>query len=89
MCANGVRGAQEAWKRRPRQEGQERALDHREVQRHVRRDGLDLLKKLQKDGHVSKDDLDRQSDLVQKATDQHIGEIDQGLTAKEKEIMQV
>jgi ribosome recycling factor len=57
--------------------------------RHVRRDGLDLLKKLEKDGHVSKDDLDRQSEQVQKATDQHIQEIDQALAAKEKEIMQV
>jgi ribosome recycling factor len=57
--------------------------------RHVRRDGMDLLKKLEKDGHVSEDDVARQSDQVQKATDQTIGEIDQALAAKEKEIMQV
>lgn len=57
--------------------------------RHVRRDGMDLLKKLEKDGHVSEDDVARQSDQVQKATDETIAEIDQALTAKEKEIMQV
>jgi len=57
--------------------------------RHVRRDGMDLLKKLEKDGHVSEDEVSRQSDLVQKATDQTIQEIDQALAAKEKEIMQV
>jgi ribosome recycling factor len=65
------------------------AEEARVAVRHVRRDGLDLLKKLEKEGHVSKDDLDRQSDQVQKATDQVIAEIDQGLVLKEKEIMQV
>jgi ribosome recycling factor len=57
--------------------------------RHVRRDGMDLLKKLEKDGHVSEDDVARQSDQVQKATDQTIIEVDQALATKEKEIMQV
>ncbi|PZU89856.1 MAG: ribosome recycling factor [Chelatococcus sp.] len=57
--------------------------------RHVRRDGMDLLKKLEKDGDLTKDDVTRQSDQVQKATDQHIGEIDQALATKEKEILQV
>jgi ribosome recycling factor len=57
--------------------------------RHVRRDGIDLIKKLEKDGDFTKDDVTRQSDLVQKATDQHIAEIDQALAAKEKEILQV
>jgi ribosome recycling factor len=57
--------------------------------RHVRRDGMDLLKKLEKDGHVSEDEVARQSEQVQKATDQTITEIDQALAAKEKEIMQV
>ena len=57
--------------------------------RHVRRDGMELLKKLEKDGHVSEDEVKRQHDQVQKATDQTIVEIDQALAAKEKEIMQV
>jgi ribosome recycling factor len=57
--------------------------------RHVRRDGLDLLKKLEKDGAISQDDEKRQADQVQKATDQAIAEVDQALVLKEKEIMQV
>src|SRR6202166_4772842 len=44
--------------------------------RHVRRDALDLLKKLEKDGKVSEDDHTRMSGEVQKATDQIIHEID-------------
>jgi len=65
------------------------AEESRVAARHVRRDGLDLLKKLEKDGKMSEDDAARQSDLVQKATEQTIVEIDQALSAKEKEIMQV
>jgi ribosome recycling factor len=57
--------------------------------RHVRRDALDMLKKLEKDGKVSKDDHTRMSEEVQKATDQIVHEIDQTLAAKEKEIMTV
>jgi ribosome recycling factor len=55
----------------------------------VRRDGLDLLKKLQKDGTIGEDDEKRQADQVQKATDQFVSEVDSVLAAKEKEIMQV
>ena len=57
--------------------------------RHVRRDGLDLLKKLEKDHAISQDDEKRQAEQVQKATDQAIEEVDKNLQAKEKEIMQV
>jgi ribosome recycling factor len=57
--------------------------------RHVRRDGMDLLKKLERDGHISKDDIERHSDQVQKATDQSVADIDAALAGKEKEIMQV
>ncbi|EJW12388.1 Ribosome recycling factor [Rhodovulum sp. PH10] len=57
--------------------------------RHVRRDGMDLIKKLEKDGTASKDDVGRMGDEIQKATDQTITEIDQILAAKEKEIMTV
>lgn len=64
------------------------AEDARVSVRHVRRDGLDLLKKAEKDG-MSQDDVARQQEQVQKATDQAIAEIDQILAAKEKEIMQV
>jgi ribosome recycling factor len=57
--------------------------------RHVRRDGMDVLKKMEKDDHLSKDDHDRMAEQVQKATDQSIGEIDQLLSTKEKEILTV
>jgi len=57
--------------------------------RHVRRDGLDVLKKLEKDHKISKDDHDRDAEQVQKTTDQSISEIDHMLSAKEKEILTV
>ena len=57
--------------------------------RHIRRDGMDALKKAEKDGHMSQDDAKKQSDLVQKATDDAVSEIDNIVAGKEQEIMQV
>lgn len=57
--------------------------------RNVRRDGMDHLKKSEKDSEISKDDMHRLSDDIQKMTDRHIAEMDDALAAKEKEIMQV
>src|SRR6201997_1171783 len=57
--------------------------------RHVRRDAMDLIKKLEKDHQISKDDHDRFSGEVQKATDAGIADIDHMLAAKEKEILTV
>jgi ribosome recycling factor len=57
--------------------------------RHVRRDAMDLIKKLEKDHAISKDDHDRYSAEVQKATDAGIAEIDHLLATKEKEILTV
>ena len=57
--------------------------------RHVRRDGLDLLKKLLKDHQISEDDEKRQAGDVQKATDATIAEVEKMLAGKEKEIMTV
>ncbi len=57
--------------------------------RHVRRDGLDVVKKLEKDHDISKDDHDRFSGEIQKATDAVIAEVDQMLASKEKEILTV
>jgi ribosome recycling factor len=65
------------------------AEDARVSVRHVRRDGIDVIKKLEKDGHLPKDDALRNSEQVQKATDQTIQEIELALSSKEKEIMQV
>ena len=57
--------------------------------RHIRRDGMDLLKKLEKDGDMSQDDARRHGDQVQVATDAAVAEIDKILATKEQEIMQV
>ena len=57
--------------------------------RHVRRDGLDVLKKLEKDHKISEDDGKRSSEQIQKATDDAIAELDRMLAAKEKEILTV
>ena len=57
--------------------------------RHVRRDAMEVLKKLEKDHKISKDDHDRFSAEVQKATDNGIADIDHLLAAKEKEILTV
>ena len=57
--------------------------------RNVRRDGMDALKKLEKDHKISQDEHRQRSDDVQKATDQHIKTVDEALAQKEKEIMHV
>lgn len=57
--------------------------------RHVRRDGMDDLKKAEKDGEISKDESHDQAETVQKLTDETISQIDSLLTDKETEIMQV
>jgi ribosome recycling factor len=57
--------------------------------RHVRRDGLDVLKKQLKDHKISEDDEKRSADQVQKVTDEMIAEVDKMLAAKEKEILTV
>ena len=57
--------------------------------RHVRRDAMDVIKRLEKDHKVSKDDHDRYSGDIQKATDAGIAEIDHMLASKEKEILTV
>jgi ribosome recycling factor len=57
--------------------------------RNVRRDAMDELKKLEKDGHMSEDDHKSMSEKVQKLTDKVIGEVDASLAHKEAEIMQV
>jgi ribosome recycling factor len=57
--------------------------------RHVRRDGIDVVKKLEKDHKISKDDHERFETDIQKLTDQNIAEVDQILAGKEKEILTV
>ncbi len=62
---------------------------HRIAVRNVRRDGMDLLKKLEKDGKISEDEHHKNSAKVQELTDKLIKEIDQTLSTKEAEIHKV
>ena len=57
--------------------------------RHVRRDAMDLVKKLEKEHKISKDDHDRFTADIQNATDAGISEIDHMLAGKEKEILTI
>lgn len=57
--------------------------------RHVRRDGMDELKELEKEGLLSEDSSRSYSERVQKLTDETIAEVDKLLAQKEQEIMQV
>ena len=57
--------------------------------RNIRRDVNDQLKKDEKNGDITEDDLRSQTDDVQKATDNSIKEIDQLVDDKEKDIMSV
>ena len=52
--------------------------------RNVRRDGMDQLKRLEKDGDISQDEHKQWSDEVQKLTDKHIEAVNQLLDHKEK-----
>jgi ribosome recycling factor len=57
--------------------------------RNVRRDGIDMLKKMEKDGELSQDEQRAWADEIQELTDKTIKAIDEAVTAKEAEIMQV
>ena len=57
--------------------------------RNVRRDGMEVLKKLEKDHKIGQDEHHKLGDELQKLTDAHIKEIDAMLHSKEQEIMQV
>jgi ribosome recycling factor len=57
--------------------------------RNIRRDGMDQIKKAEKDGEISEDDSKRQSEEVQKLTDEMVSSIDQMLNKKEQDIMTI
>ena len=57
--------------------------------RNVRRDGMEILKKLEKDHKIGQDEHHAKGDELQKLTDAHIKDIDQALHGKEQEITQV
>lgn len=57
--------------------------------RNVRRDGMEEVKKMEKEKQISEDDQRRYADRIQKMTDLLVEKIDKSLEQKEKEIMQV
>lgn len=57
--------------------------------RHIRRDIMDQLKKAEKDGDIGQDESRSMSDQVQKMTDDAIKDVEETLSTKEAEIMQV
>ncbi|MDZ4843297.1 MAG: ribosome recycling factor [Hyphomicrobium aestuarii] len=57
--------------------------------RNVRREGMDMLKKMEKDGDISEDDLKKNSTKVQELTDRLVKDVDQLLATKEVEIQKV
>jgi ribosome recycling factor len=57
--------------------------------RNERREGNDLLKKMQKDGELTEDELKKAQDEIQKMTDNYIKQIDELVVKKEKELLEV
>ncbi|HEY8902398.1 MAG TPA: ribosome recycling factor [Chthoniobacterales bacterium] len=57
--------------------------------RACRREAMDAVKKMQKDGEITEDDLRSCETDIQKLTDQYIGKVDQHVSSKEAEIMKV
>lgn len=57
--------------------------------RNVRRDGMETLKRLEKDGEISQDEHKKYADEIQQLTDRHVKTVDELLEQKEGEIMQV
>lgn len=66
-----------------------RAEEGRVAVRNVRRHAKEDLERLKKDGEISEDDLNRSEKALQKLTDQHIARIDELLSHKEQELMEV
>ena len=65
------------------------AEEARVAVRNVRRHGMDELKKMEKDGNISKDEHHDYADEIQKLTDEYVKKVDETLSHKEAEIMQV
>jgi ribosome recycling factor len=66
-----------------------RAEEGRVAVRNVRRHSKEDLERLKKDGEISEDDLNRAEKALQKLTDQHIARIDELLSHKEQELLEV
>jgi ribosome recycling factor len=57
--------------------------------RNIRREGNDAMKTIEKEGHVSEDETKRSIDEIQKMTDAHIKKVDEVVSHKEEEVMEV
>jgi ribosome recycling factor len=57
--------------------------------RNVRRDGIETLRKQEKDGDISQDEQKKLEREIQHLTDEHIKRVDEALAQKDKEILQV
>ena len=66
-----------------------KAEDGKVSLRNVRRDGLETLRKMERDKAISQDENRRAQDQLQKVTDGHTKQIDETASAKEAEILQV
>ena len=66
-----------------------RAEESKIAVRNIRRDSNEGLKKLEKEEHVSEDEVKKEHDEIQKITDSFIKKVDELAEHKEKEIMEV
>ena len=63
--------------------------DSRVAMRNVRREIIEKIKKVQKAGEITEDDLERHEASVQKTTDAYVKNVDEAVAAKEKELLTV
>lgn len=63
--------------------------DAKVVVRNLRREANDSLKKQQKDGELTEDDLKKELDIVQKTIEKAVKDIDEVVAAKDKEILEI
>ena len=57
--------------------------------RNLRRDVNDQVKKMEKNGELTEDDLKKGLDQIQKMTDDGVKKIDEAVAKKEKEVLEV
>jgi ribosome recycling factor len=63
--------------------------DSKVAVRNVRRDTNERIKKLEKEHDISEDEMRSKQDAIQKLTDSYIKKVDDAVTAKEKEILEL
>ena len=66
-----------------------RAEEGKIAVRGVRRDAIDYLKEMQKDGDISEDDFHRGQEEIQELTNKFTEQVDKVLESKEEEIMEI